>query len=148
MNPISASVTQGLPTQPAPASQIKAPTLPDLPQGAGAGAGAGKAAPAPKVDATAEAVAAAAKAKADVNVQQYAAATKEVMQAAAQQIQGYLRESGRNLNVSVDEVTGYYVARVVNPETGELVRSLPSEEALRIARTITVMSGMLVNQRA
>jgi len=83
-----------------------------------------------------------------VNVQQYAAATKEVMQAAAQQIQGYLRESGRNLNVSVDEVTGYYVARVVNPETGELVRSLPSEEALRIARTITVMSGMLVNQRA
>ena len=146
MNPISASVTQGLPTQPAPAPQIKAPTLPDLPQGAGAGAG--KAAPAPKVDATAEAVAAAAKAKADVNVQQYAAATKEVMQAAAQQIQGYLRESGRNLNVSVDEVTGYYVARVVNPETGELVRSLPSEEALRIARTITVMSGMLVNQRA
>ena len=144
MNPISASVTQGLPTQPAPAPQIKAPTLPDLPQGAGAG----KAAPAPKVDATAEAVAAAAKAKADVNVQQYAAATKEVMQAAAQQIQGYLRESGRNLNVSVDEVTGYYVARVVNPETGELVRSLPSEEALRIARTITVMSGMLVNQRA
>jgi len=148
MNPISASVTQGLPTQPAPAPQIKAPTLPDLPQGAGAGAGAGKAAPAPKVDATAEAVAAAAKAKAAVNVQQYAAATKEVMQAAAQQIQGYLRESGRNLNVSVDEVTGYYVARVVNPETGELVRSLPSEEALRIARTITVMSGMLVNQRA
>jgi len=150
MNPISASVTQGLPTQPAPAPQIKAPTLPDLPQGAGAGAGAGagKAAPAPKVDATAEAVAAAAKAKADVNVQQYAAATKEVMQAAVQQIQGYLRESGRNLNVSVDEVTGYYVARVVNPETGELVRSLPSEEALRIARTITVMSGMLVNQRA
>ena len=144
MNPISASVTQGLPTQPAPAPQIKAPALPEFPQGAGAA----KAAPAPKVDATAEAVAAAAKAKADVNVQQYAAATKEVMQAAAQQIQGYLRESGRNLNVSVDEVTGYYVARVVNPETGELVRSLPSEEALRIARTITVMSGLLVNQRA
>jgi flagellar protein FlaG len=101
-----------------------------------------------KVDAAASAAAEASKAKADVNVQQYAQATKEVMQVAAQQIQGYLKESGRNLNVSVDESTGYYVARVVNPETGEVVRSLPSEETLRIARNIDQMRGMLVNQKA
>ncbi len=101
-----------------------------------------------KVDAAASAAAEAVKAKADVNVQEYAQATKEVMQVAAQQIQGYLKESGRNLNVSVDESTGYYVARVVNPETGEVVRSLPSEETLRIARNIDQMRGMLVNQRA
>lgn len=142
MNSISASVSPAISAQAAPVPQIKAQSS-DIPDQAAA-----KTAPAPKVDATAEAVAAAAKAKVDVNVQQYAAATKEVMQAAAQQIQGYLRESGRNLNVSVDEITGYYVARVVNPETGEVVRSLPSEETLRIARTITVMSGMLVNQKA
>lgn len=101
-----------------------------------------------KVDAAASAAAEASKAKADVNVQQYAAVTKEVMAHAAEQIQGYLRESGRNLNVSVDESTGYYVARVVNPETGEVVRSLPSEETLRIARNIDQMRGMLVNQKA
>ena len=101
-----------------------------------------------KVDAAASAAAEAAKAKANVNVQEYAQATKEVMQVAAQQIQGYLKQSGRNLNVSVDESTGYYVARVVNPETGEVVRSLPSEETLRIARNIDQMRGMLVNQRA
>jgi flagellar protein FlaG len=101
-----------------------------------------------KVDAAASAAAEATKAKANVNVQEYAQATKEVMQVAAQQIQGYLKESGRNLNVSVDESTGYYVARVVNPETGEVVRSLPSEETLRIARNIDQMRGMLVNQRA
>ena len=101
-----------------------------------------------KVDAAASAAAEASKAKADVNVQQYAQATKEVMQVAAQHIQGYLKESGRNLNVSVDESTGYYVARVVNPETGEVVRSLPSEETLRIARSIDQMRGMLVNQKA
>jgi flagellar protein FlaG len=145
MNPISASVAMsGLPAQAAPASPVR-------PSGGGGLdllQTAAKPAPGPNVDPAAAAVAAAAKAKAEVNVQQYAAATKEVMQVAAQQIQGYLRESGRNLNVSVDEVTGYYVARVVNPETGEVVRSLPSEETLRIARTITVMSGMLVNQKA
>jgi len=101
-----------------------------------------------KVDAAASAAAEASKAKADVNVQQYAQVTKEVMAHAAEQIQGYLKESGRNLNVSVDESTGYYVARVVNPETGEVVRSLPSEETLRIARNIDQMRGMLVNQKA
>ncbi|MBU3724844.1 MAG: flagellar protein FlaG [Burkholderiaceae bacterium] len=105
-------------------------------------------APEAKVDAAGEAAAAAAKARAEVNVEQYARATKEVMQVAAQQIQGYLRESGRNLNVTLDESTGKYVARVVNPETGEVVRSLPSEETLRIARNIDQMRGMLVNQRA
>ena len=89
-----------------------------------------------------------AKARAEVNMEQYARASKEVMQAAAQQIQGYLKDSGRNLNVTLDESTGKYVARVVNPETGEVVRSLPSEETLRIARNIDQMRGMLVNQRA
>ena len=104
--------------------------------------------PEAKVDAAGEAAATAAKAKAEVNMEQYARATKEVMQVAAQQIQGYLKDSGRNLNVTLDESTGKYVARVVNPETGEVVRSLPSEETLRIARNIDQMRGMLVNQRA
>jgi len=140
MNPISASAAQAAVAQQAP---VAAP----LPKPAGVPEmkGQPRSAPEVKVDAAGEAAATAAKAKAEVNLQQYA---KEVMQAAALQIQGYLRESGRNLNVSVDEATGYYVARVVNPETGEVVRSLPSEETLRIARSIDMMQGMLVNQRA
>lgn len=143
MNPIFAQAAQA-----AVASQ--APAASPLPKPAGGSElkGLPRSAPEIKVDAAGEAAAAAAKAKAEVNLQQYAQASKEVMQAAAQQIQGYLRESGRNLNVSVDEVTGYYVARVVNPQTGEVVRSLPSEETLRIARSIDMMQGMLVNQRA
>jgi flagellar protein FlaG len=139
------------------ASAKGAPVAAPLPKAAGAPAAAPQPkvqapvkAPMPevKVDAAASAAAEATKAKADVNVQQYAQVTKEVMAHAAEQIQGYLKESGRNLNVSVDESTGYYVARVVNPETGEVVRSLPSEETLRIARNIDQMRGMLVNQRA
>ena len=142
MNPISASAAQSVVAQQAPAAPLPKPAgVPEMKSQT-------KSAPEVKVDAAAEAAATVAKAKAEVNLQQYAQATKEVMQVAAQQIQGYLRESGRNLNVSVDESTGYYVARVVNPETGEVVRSLPSDETLRIARNIDMMRGMLVNQRA
>ncbi len=99
------------------------------------------------MEASSDAIAAAARAKSDVSLDSYATASKEVMQVVAQQIQGYLKDSGRNLNVRVDESTGRYVARVVNPETGEVLRSLPSDETLRIARNIDQMRGMLVNQK-
>jgi flagellar protein FlaG len=145
MNTISA-LAQGTAVTPAPlpkqTGSVGSSPQPRMPEPAKVSV------PEAKVDAASSAAAEAAKAKADVNVQQYAAVTKEVMAHAAEQIQGYLRESGRNLNVSVDESTGYYVARVVNPETGEVVRSLPSEETLRIARNIDQMRGMLVNQKA
>ena len=142
MNPLSALPAQAqVPQTPAVQPKVVVQTPPK-------GGGVEQKAPEAKVDAAGEAAAAAAKARAEVNVEQYARATKEVMQVAAQQIQGYLRDSGRNLNVTLDEATGKYVARVVNPETGEVVRSLPSEETLRIARNIDQMRGMLVNQRA
>jgi flagellar protein FlaG len=143
MNPLSALPAQAQAPQ-TPAVQPKV-VVQTPPKGGGVEQ---QKAPEAKVDAAGEAAATAAKARAEVNVEQYARATKEVMQVAAQQIQGYLRDSGRNLNVTLDESTGKYVARVVNPETGEVVRSLPSEETLRIARNIDQMRGMLVNQRA
>ena len=107
-------------------------------------------APSPEVatKSVAEAAQAAAQSKADVDIEKYAQQSRAVMERAAQQIQGYLVDSGRELAVTVDESTGYYVARVTNPQTGEVVRTLPSEETLRIARNIDQMRGMLVNQRA
>ena len=144
MNPLSAWPAQAQVPQ-APAAVQPKVVVQTPPKGGGVEQ---KRAPEAKVDAAGEAAATAAKARAEVNMEQYARATKEVMQVAAQQIQGYLKDSGRNLNVTLDESTGKYVARVVNPETGEVVRSLPSEETLRIARNIDQMRGMLVNQRA
>ena len=143
MNPLSALPAQAQAPQ-TPAVQPKV-VVQTPPKGGGVEQ---QKAPEAKVDAAGEAAATAAKARAEVNMEQYARASKEVMQVAAQQIQGYLKDSGRNLNVTLDESTGKYVARVVNPETGEVVRSLPSEETLRIARNIDQMRGMLVNQRA
>jgi flagellar protein FlaG len=55
---------------------------------------------------------------------------------------------GRNLNFSIDQTTGYHVVRVVNPETNETVRQLPSEELLRIAQSMKQLNSTLVNQRA
>ena len=81
-------------------------------------------------------------------VNEAAQPTREVVEKAAREIQAFVQKMGRNLNFSVDETTGYHVVRVVNPDTGELVRQLPSEELLKIARDFERMNNVLVSQRA
>lgn len=101
-----------------------------------------------KANAVSDAASAASAAAPEVKLSEATKPTLESIQAVAEQLQGFLQESGRNLNVYVDQVTGAYVARVVNPETGEVVRQLPPEELLRISRNIDAMLGVLVDRRA
>jgi flagellar protein FlaG len=74
--------------------------------------------------------------------------TREAVAKAAADLQQFVQSMGRNLNFSVDDTTGYHVVRVVNPTTGELVRQLPSEELLQIARDFERLNSALVSQRA
>ena len=93
----------------------------------------------------------AAAAQPEVKIEQFSQPTREVMQRAADQIRGYLSDSGRDLNVFVDESAGYYVTTVVNPSSGEVVRQIPSDETLRIARNVQEMPGLqgfFVDRRA
>ena len=74
--------------------------------------------------------------------------TREAVAKAAADLQQFVQSMGRNLKFSVDDTTGYHVVRVVNPTTGELVRQLPSEELLQIARDFERLNSALVSQRA
>jgi flagellar protein FlaG len=82
------------------------------------------------------------------DVTKYNQPTKDSIAKAAEQIQSFVQSMGRNLNFSVDQTTGYHVVRVVNPETNEVVRQLPSEEMLKIAQTMSQLNNVLVSQRA
>ena len=74
--------------------------------------------------------------------------TRDVVAKAAADLQNFVQSMGRNLSFSVDETTGYHVVRVVNPNTGELVRQLPSEELLKISRDFQRLNNALVSQKA
>lgn len=84
----------------------------------------------------------AAAAKPEVKLDQFTEPTREVMQRAADQIRGYLTDSGRDLNLFVDEAAGRYVTTVINPNNGEVVRQIPADETLRIARNVQEMPGL------
>ena len=74
--------------------------------------------------------------------------TKEVVAKAAEQLQNFVQSMGRNLSFSVDQETGYHVVRVMNPDTNEMIRQLPSEELLRIAKNMSILQNGLVSQKA
>lgn len=60
----------------------------------------------------------------------------EELQSVVKNLNEHVQMINRNLQFSVDEESGRSVIRVVNAQTQELVRQIPSEEVLRISRHI------------
>ena len=52
------------------------------------------------------------------------------------------------ISFDVDEDTGQSVVRVINKETGEVVRQVPPEELLTLAARMRQLSGLIFNQEA
>jgi len=72
----------------------------------------------------------------------------EQVQDAAQQIEQFTQNIAQNLKFSVDEDTGKTVVKIVDSQTQEVIRQIPSEEAISIARTLDKVQGLLLNGKA
>jgi len=81
-------------------------------------------------------------------VQQAAPSDPQQIQQAVEKIQMALSSKASALQFSLDDQTGKTVVRVVDRETGELIRQIPSEELMEIARALDKMQGMLLKQSA
>jgi|307.fasta_scaffold1281460_1 flagellar protein FlaG len=68
--------------------------------------------------------------------------------AAVDGINRYLRSVNQTLRFEVDQSTGKDIVRVVDDTTGDVVRQIPSEEALAVARALSKTRGFLLNQSA
>lgn len=81
------------------------------------------------------------------SVHEFAQPIEKVVQAAAAAIQDFIQSKGTNLNVTVDDATGYHVIRVTD-NSGNVVMHLPSEAAVRIAHNMESLQGLFVNNMA
>jgi flagellar protein FlaG len=74
---------------------------------------------------------------------------RRIMEGAAALITDFLAASGRRVSAGVDQVSGAIVVRVMNPESGELIRQIPSDEILGVLRYFNqTAKGVLVSQTA
>lgn len=60
----------------------------------------------------------------------------EALEQAVSHLKEYVQSLQRNMDFSVDDKTGRYVVRVVDSQTQELIRQIPSEEMLAISRNL------------
>lgn len=59
-----------------------------------------------------------------------------------------MQSLGGSLEFSVDRQTGKTVVRIIDTSTNQLIRQIPSEEMLTIARSLDKLQGLLIKQRA
>ena len=80
------------------------------------------------------------------------AVSGEALDRAVSRLQEYVQVVRRNLEFSIDETTDRLVVKVVDAETEEVVRQIPSEEALALARrlqeTRAEQQGLLLSTEA
>ena len=60
---------------------------------------------------------------------------------AIDQLNGYLQETHRGLRFSIDDSSGRTIVRVVDTETNEVIRQIPSEEMLTLIRHFNETAG-------
>ena len=59
-----------------------------------------------------------------------------------------IQSLSRNLNFSVDKDTGITVVKVLDTETNQLIRQIPGDEILSIAKAIDTLRGLIIRQKA
>jgi flagellar protein FlaG len=72
----------------------------------------------------------------------------EELQDAVEKIQKFVSMAACNIEFSIDEDSGRTVVKVVDRETKDVVRQIPSEEMLDLAQALDKLQGLLIKQKA
>ncbi|MDR0379909.1 MAG: flagellar protein FlaG [Candidatus Accumulibacter sp.] len=72
----------------------------------------------------------------------------EELQEATEKIQKFVSMAACNIEFSVDEGSGRTVVKVVDRETKDVIRQIPSEEMLDLAQALDKLQGLLIKQKA
>lgn len=74
--------------------------------------------------------------------------SKDSAQQAANKLQDFVAAIGTSLRFTVDEDSGSTVIKVMDPDTQQILRQIPSKEALELSKALDNFKGLLVKQQA
>jgi flagellar protein FlaG len=84
----------------------------------------------------------------DSEVNSDAPASREEIEAAVATIQDFAQTARRDLNFTLEEGSGRVVVKVTDARTGDLIRQIPSEEALQLAEDFSEVRSLLFKAEA
>lgn len=76
------------------------------------------------------------------------AATREQVEAAVATIQDFVQSVRRSINFSLEEGSGRVVVKVTDAGSGDVIRQIPSEEALQLAENLSEVRSLLFKAEA
>jgi len=81
-------------------------------------------------------------------VESGSAASREEVEAAVATIQDFVQSVRRSLNFSLEEGSGRVVVKVTDAGSGDVIRQIPSEEALQLAENLSEVRSLLFKAEA
>ena len=69
------------------------------------------------------------------------------LKTAVEKVNKVVQMLASDLKFSVDEDTGVHVVKVIDQTTHDVIRQIPSDEMLAIARSLDQLQGLLVKQK-
>ncbi|TRO07467.1 flagellar protein FlaG [Ectopseudomonas mendocina] len=70
-------------------------------------------------------------------------ASPERIQEAVSSIQEFVQSVRRDINFSLDDSSGRVVVKVTDAQSGDVIRQMPSEEALKLAESLSEARSLL-----
>jgi len=74
--------------------------------------------------------------------------TKADLQAAVVEMNEFVQAVNRDIDFNLDDESGKVVVNVLDRETGSIIRQIPSEEALRLAESLSDARSLLFKTEA
>lgn len=72
----------------------------------------------------------------------------EAVREAIKEVQQSVANNSTSLQFSIDRATGRTIVSIIDAETKEVVRQIPTEEVMKLARALGRMQGFLINGKA
>jgi flagellar protein FlaG len=72
---------------------------------------------------------------------------RNAIEQAASKIQGSIGQVDSSLRIEVDSDIHRIIVKVINNQSGEVIRQIPSQEIVEIAKRLDAMQGLLLTKR-
>jgi flagellar protein FlaG len=72
---------------------------------------------------------------------------REELEKAVTDIREFVQASQRQLDFSIDDSTGRVVVKVIATDSGDVIRQIPSETALKLAQSLSQASSLLFDDK-
>ena len=76
------------------------------------------------------------------------AVSREQVESAVSTIQEFVQSVRRNVNFTLEDASGRVVVKVTDASSGDIIRQIPSEEALQLAESLEEVRSLLFKAEA